>query len=204
MPASVRPATVAGLVLLLCGPLGGAGQAEEPPAPVADESARFAGPLIAASFLNRIIEEAQVRLLEQERRTKVWVDPKTRLMWTAADNGKDVDWERAVRYCEELELAGYDDWTLPTIEQLESLHHPMTQKPPFHTPPGVLLSACCPWSSTKRAETTAWNFSFRFRKRFSGSLTYSFDLRALCARPASDEDLERAKELAKARALALP
>jgi hypothetical protein len=57
----------------------------------------------------------------------------------------------------------------------------------FKTSKEVKLSACCQWSSTKHTATSAWNFSFRFRKPFSGILTYSLDLRALCVRGPLDE-----------------
>src|SRR5271154_1105315 len=45
-----------------------------------------------------------------------WIDPDTRLMWAAKDNGYDVNWTLAGAYCKNLTAAGYRDWTLPTIE----------------------------------------------------------------------------------------
>lgn len=50
-----------------------------------------------------------------------WVDPSSRLMWAAKDNGKDVNWHQATSYCQKLRVGGYSDWTLATIEQLEGL-----------------------------------------------------------------------------------
>jgi Protein of unknown function (DUF1566) len=50
-----------------------------------------------------------------------WVDPQSRLMWAAADNGFGVSWSQAVYYCRSLTAAGYSDWTLPTIEELHGL-----------------------------------------------------------------------------------
>ena len=41
-----------------------------------------------------------------------WIDPDTHLMWTAADNGSGVSWIQAQRYCRDLTLAGFHDWTL--------------------------------------------------------------------------------------------
>jgi hypothetical protein len=60
----------------------------------------------------------------------------------------------------------------------------------FKVPGEIRLTACCPWSSTKKNEDSAWNFNFRYRKPFSGALSYTYDLRALCVRsPASGESL---------------
>ncbi len=54
----------------------------------------------------------------------IWTDPTTGLMWQipeAPDPRTGLDWYEAVAYCEALELAGYADWTLPTIDDLRSL-----------------------------------------------------------------------------------
>ncbi len=50
-----------------------------------------------------------------------WVDPTTRLMWAAKDNGKNLNWYMATKYCNNYRLAGYSDWRLATINELESL-----------------------------------------------------------------------------------
>ena len=57
--------------------------------------------------------QAQVR--------EYWVDPSTKLMWTAKDNGKAVTWRTATNYCRNLHLAGYRDWRLATLDELASL-----------------------------------------------------------------------------------
>jgi spore coat protein CotH len=48
-------------------------------------------------------------------------DLATGLMWQQADSGVGMDWEDALDYAEDLELAGYDDWFLPDIKQLQSI-----------------------------------------------------------------------------------
>lgn len=50
-----------------------------------------------------------------------WIDPNTRLMWAAKDNGKAVSWKDAAKYCYNLRLAGYSDWRLATLDELGSL-----------------------------------------------------------------------------------
>src|SRR4029450_11290180 len=42
----------------------------------------------------------------------VFVDPKTKLMWTKKDNGLHVNWFSASEYAECLRLGGYEDWRL--------------------------------------------------------------------------------------------
>ena len=49
-------------------------------------------------------------------------DNVTGLMWQQ-DPGDKIDWDDAVDKLETFELAGYDDWRIPTIKELYSLVH---------------------------------------------------------------------------------
>lgn len=49
-------------------------------------------------------------------------DSATGLMWASYDNGGDLSWSEALMYCDELVLAGHDDWRLPTPAELASLY----------------------------------------------------------------------------------
>ena len=55
---------------------------------------------------------------------QTWTDPATRLMWTAKDNGSDVDWEQATAYCAKYQFAGHSGWRLPTTEELQGIYDP--------------------------------------------------------------------------------
>ena len=48
-------------------------------------------------------------------------DNATGLMWQQSDDGNTYDWEEAMSYCENLNLAGYSDWRLPNVKELQSI-----------------------------------------------------------------------------------
>ncbi len=48
-------------------------------------------------------------------------DRATGLTWMQADSGQGMNWEEALQYANDLELAGYDDWRLPNAKELQSI-----------------------------------------------------------------------------------
>jgi len=48
-------------------------------------------------------------------------DRATGLIWMQADSGTGMDWEKALDYCESLDAAGFDDWRLPNVKELQSI-----------------------------------------------------------------------------------
>lgn len=48
-------------------------------------------------------------------------DNATGLMWSQDDSGVGMEWEDALSYAENSELAGYDDWRLPNVKELQSI-----------------------------------------------------------------------------------
>jgi hypothetical protein len=48
-------------------------------------------------------------------------DNCTGLMWQQAIAHHEYAWAEALHYCENLELAGHDDWRLPSVKELQSI-----------------------------------------------------------------------------------
>ncbi|HPQ67907.1 MAG TPA: DUF1566 domain-containing protein [bacterium] len=51
----------------------------------------------------------------------VWRDPATGLVWEKVPTSGYVNWMDANDFCQHLSLGGYNDWRLPTINELRSL-----------------------------------------------------------------------------------
>ncbi|MEE8432186.1 MAG: DUF1566 domain-containing protein [Candidatus Desulfatibia sp.] len=119
--------------------------------------------------------------------TGVVMDTKTGLMWAAKDNGSDINWRDAKRYCENYTGGGYTDWRMPTIDELAGLYgksesYQATQRNyNVYLTELIELSTCCPWVSETRGSFAAY-FSFDGGAGFWDSRSYSDGARALPVR----------------------
>ena len=50
------------------------------------------------------------------------LDTKTKLIWSAKDNGSVINWADAKSYCENYRGGGYADWRMPTQDELAGLY----------------------------------------------------------------------------------
>jgi len=48
-------------------------------------------------------------------------DRASGLMWMKTDSGKTMNWKEALEYAENLDHAGYDDWRVPNVKELQSI-----------------------------------------------------------------------------------
>ena len=42
-------------------------------------------------------------------------------MWSVADNSSGLSWHQAIRYCRDMNVAGFHDWALPSIDDLQDI-----------------------------------------------------------------------------------
>jgi hypothetical protein len=126
-----------------------------------------------------------------------WTDSSTHLMWALRDNGSDVHWDAANRYCSSLSLGGFTGWRLPEIEELAGIYDPAVNLAgtyngnniTWHIKGGIHLSGGH-WSATKTSGSfgpLAWLFDFSSGQRGSMYAVYSgggdfANPRALCVR----------------------
>jgi hypothetical protein len=130
--------------------------------------------LLATAMISgtQLSTEAQ-RPAQEKQGREYWIDPATGLTWTAKDNGKDVSWKRAVKYCRNLGLAGYSDWRLPSLVELQGIYDKTAEAPglagmhsddpdTWHVKGNLFLTAY-EWSSNYRLDD---------RGHFSGYVYY--------------------------------
>jgi hypothetical protein len=113
-----------------------------------------------------------------------WTDRSTQLMWTARDNGSGLSGQQAVRYCRDNRTGGYTDWSLPSIEQLQTLVTATANESGYHIKGPLHLSGW-QWSSTPgEAKGELWSLDFGDGARASVLTGDSGLNRALCIRSA--------------------
>jgi hypothetical protein len=111
-----------------------------------------------------------------------WIDPATKLMWTAVDNGAGLSWSQAIRYCRELTLAGFKDWTLPSIDDLQQVSESAANENGYRIRGPIKLSGW-QWSATPGQQAgEGWALDFGDGGRASVPAGDSGLNRALCVR----------------------
>jgi hypothetical protein len=91
-------------------------------------------------------------------------DPSSGLMWQQTTAPGSYTWEQALSYCENLALAGYTDWRLPTIRDLDSIVDLNIGAPAIDstyfpdTVPALFWSA----SPGVYDTTSAWSLAFNY------------------------------------------
>jgi hypothetical protein len=150
----------------------------------------------AASHDHGGAQETQVR--------GVWIDPVTGLTWAAKDNGKDVSWTNAMKYCHDLRLAGYSDWRLASLSELEAMYDKTVSAPglarlggpakgsafTWHVKGNIFLTGN-QWSSSQRNDDRGrpngyvWYFDFNEGRSNNDPTGFPYpytNRRALCVR----------------------
>lgn len=120
----------------------------------------------------------------QDSRLAHWADPKTGLMWAAADNGSAISLSQATHYCRSLTLSGYEDWRLPPIDELQTLFGGTANERGYRVIAPLKLTGWA-WSSTVGKEPgEGWALDFGDGARASVAAGDTGLNRALCVRNA--------------------
>ena len=96
-------------------------------------------------------------------------DNVTGLMWAQDGDGKgccwgqQTDWYSAIDYCDSIEFAGFDDWRLPNIRELQSLANYGLYYPAIDSTNFPNTKTMYYWSSTTSSYSSnhAWVIYFR-------------------------------------------
>lgn len=96
-------------------------------------------------------------------------DNSTGIMWQQAIAPGTYTWEQALSYCENLTLAGYTDWRLPTISELDSIVDLSRDSPAINSNYFPGDAASIHWSSTTDVQRTngAWVMLFYYGNDFA-------------------------------------
>jgi hypothetical protein len=119
-----------------------------------------------------------------------WLEPGTGRMWAKTDNGSDIAQPEAAEYCRNLALAGFRDWRLPAIGELDALFDGGTTDGRVFIKGDIHLTSPSVWSSTRSPEHgqgTAWSLNFaqdlyQGSDQHFGPIETRQGLRALCVR----------------------
>jgi hypothetical protein len=107
------------------------------------------------------------------------LDKRTNLMWAAKDNGASINWQDANRYCETYRGGGYNNWRMPTQDELAKLYDASykgyaqdcgSQYDWVKLTNLIHISCCCPWAWQTRGSMAA---KFNFKDGFGGWLNQS-------------------------------
>ena len=126
---------------------------------------------LASSFVRCVRGTSQI--FSYESNDKTVYDLVTGLNWQKADDGTERTWEKALEYCENLNLDGQSNWRLPNVKELQSIVN-YDRSSPSIDPVFECLSDTY-WSSSPLNEAYAWTANFvdgEIRQRLSYTSHY--------------------------------
>lgn len=113
---------------------------------------------------------------------RIYKDLQSGLMWQMADNGADISWFKAKEYCADLQSGGFDDWRMPTQDELATLYRlEGTETGEYYVLSDIQLSACCQWASDSAGAKVA-SFDFAYGNRDWGHPRSTVEARVLAVR----------------------
>jgi hypothetical protein len=158
--------------------------------------------LIVTVFAVMTVAAQSPTIAQQTQARGYWVDPSTGMMWEGKDNGKDASWHKAIKYCHKLQSAGYFDWRLANMAELQGIFDKTANAPglagdrktlrafTWHVKGGIFLTGD-QWSTNyimdDRGRNSGYEMYFDFNEGKpnedpSGWPYSSSGMRALCVR----------------------
>lgn len=118
-------------------------------------------------------------------------DVSTGLTWHQELNDDEVTWEDALDYCENLTIAGYDDWRLPNVNELQSIVDYKKANPSVDGMLPVISGdfAGSYWSSTTASSSVVYALTIDFNNGETGEEMKTHDFSALVRCVRDDESL---------------
>jgi hypothetical protein len=91
-------------------------------------------------------------------------DTTTRLMWQQGSSAQTMNWQQSLAYCENLDLAGYTDWRLPNVHELQSIVDYTRYNPSINTDYFPSTTPAFYYTSTTRNDSPdyAWTIMFDY------------------------------------------
>ena len=110
-------------------------------------------------------------------------DYDTGLMWQDNYDSKSIkrDWQGAKNYCQELTLAGYSDWRLPTIKELQSIVD-ITRADPAIKKIFKNVASKDYWSASEDVSSAKYAWKVGFDDGYSYYYRKSFECFVRCVR----------------------
>jgi hypothetical protein len=119
-------------------------------------------------FHLRLVRTFKAKLINTDRFAKLTdgtvYDSLTNLIWQKTPYADTLTWEQALTYADTLTQAGYSDWRLPNIKELQSIQDNTAINPALNTNYFNVFGRKKFWSATTLSNrtTSAWYFDTQF------------------------------------------
>lgn len=105
------------------------------------------------------------------------------MQWQNTHENKDLrkNWNGAKKYCNNLVLEGYDDWKLPTIEQLQTLVDLKKYRPSIKEGITEVSVLTFYWAQTSfvEDEKKAWHIFYKYGESYYGNKGERYGVRCI-------------------------